>query len=211
MLNIKRFIFNPLLVNCYVLYGEKHGILVDPSFSNNNEEKELYDFVNNQNIKIIQIIVTHFHFDHLLGAYDAVNLFKAPLSAHADYVYIMGNFCIKTQSAFFGYSIKTPPIPKIILKDNDIIYIENESLKVIHTPGHSPCSICLYYEKGNLLLSGDTLFYEGIGRTDLPGGNADLLRKSIKNKLYTLPPSTLVYPGHGEQTTIENEIKYGFL
>lgn len=210
MLKLKRFIFNPLFVNCYVLHTEKTGIIIDPAFYNEDEKKELCNYIETQKIQIIHIIVTHLHFDHLLGAYDAVGIFKVPLSAHNDYTYIQGNFSLKEQAAFFGFNIKAPPIPKILLKDNDIIKIENEDIRVIHTPGHSPCSICLYYEKGNILISGDTLFAEGVGRTDLPGGNPELLKNSIKNKLYTLPPTTIVYPGHGDPTTIENEIKYGF-
>ncbi len=119
-----------------------------------------------------------------------------------------GNFDISTQSLFFGFKVKNPPTPKILLNDEDSIFLDNHEIKVIHVPGHSLCSIALYNKESKMLITGDTLFESGVGRTDLSGGDWQQLLESIRKKILTLPEDTVIYPGHGGTSTIKNEKLY---
>jgi|YNPMSStandDraft_1061717.scaffolds.fasta_scaffold00262_10 glyoxylase-like metal-dependent hydrolase (beta-lactamase superfamily II) len=208
MLNIETFTFNPLFVNCYLIHDGKQAIIVDPSCYYENEQQQLKNFIVKHNLEIKHIIVTHFHFDHLMGAAYVTSTWNLPLSAHKDYVHLDGNFDISTQSLFFGFKVKNPPIPKILFNDGDSIFIGSYEIKVIHVPGHSLCSIALYNEESKMLITGDTLFEGGVGRTDLTGGNWQQLLESIRNKILILPDDTVIYPGHGETSTIKNEKLY---
>ncbi len=208
MLQIKTFAFNPLFVNCYVIHDSKEALIVDPSCYFENEQKQLEQFIEENNLDVKHLVVTHFHFDHLMGAAFVSSRWQVPLSAHKDYVYLAGNFDISTQSLYFGFQVKNPPKPKILLEDGDIITIGKNELKVIHVPGHSLCGICLYNEQSKLLITGDTLFEGGIGRTDLTGGDLQQLLENIRRKLLILPDDTVVFPGHGSSTTIQQEKLY---
>jgi len=210
MLSIKSFIHNPFYTNCYIIHNKNEAIIIDPCFYFDFEKEEVINYIKENNLIIKFAIATHYHFDHLFGIFDINYLYKVQFAIHKDYYYLSGNFNIKEQAIFFGYNIKTPPSPKILLNDKDIIDLNGVKIQVIHTPGHSPCSICLYIEEEGIIFTGDTLFEKGVGRTDLPGGNFLLLKNSILNKLFKLPPETIVYPGHGDKTTISNEINYAF-
>jgi glyoxylase-like metal-dependent hydrolase (beta-lactamase superfamily II) len=209
MLKIQTFVFNPLSVNCYVVYASTgDAAIIDPSFYFEEEQKHFVSFIESNNLHVKHIIITHFHFDHLMGADFAVNKFKVPLTIHKDYIYVSGNFDIALQSKYFGFDVKSPPKPKIVVSDGDEIMLDGQPLKIIHVPGHSPCGIALYAKESKFVVSGDTLFDGGIGRTDLIGGNMEQLLSSIKSKIFILPDDTVVYPGHGNSTTIEQEKKY---
>ncbi len=208
MLQVKTFVFNPLLVNCYVVDNTKEAFIIDPSCYLENEQKQLEDYIESKRLKVSMVVITHFHFDHLMGASFVASRWDLPLAAHKDYVYMAGNFDIATQSMFFGFQVKNPPKPKILLQDGDFINIGDDELKVLHVPGHSPCSIALYSKESNLLFTGDTLFEGGVGRTDLAGGDWQQLLQSIRTKLLVLPDNTQVYPGHGNSTSIQQEKLY---
>lgn len=209
MLYLKKFTFNPLMVNCYVVWNdEKQAMVVDPSCYSEIEQQQLLFFIKENNLSVNHIIITHYHFDHLMGAAFLSNELDVCLSIHKDYVHLAGNFDINIQTQYFGFQMKNPPKPKNLLQDNDEIELGCEKLKIIHVPGHSPCSIALYSEKYSFLISGDILFEGGIGRTDLACGDMELLLKGIKEKLFSLPETIKVYPGHGGETTIGEEKKY---
>lgn len=208
MLTIKTFPFNPLMVNCYVIHDNKDAIIVDPSCYFESEQEQLKKYIDEQKLEIKHLIVTHFHFDHLMGASYVSSTWNIPLSAHKEYIHLAGNFDISTQSYFFGFSVKNPPNPKILLNDGDAITLGNYEFKVLHVPGHSPCCLALYQEQCKILITGDTLFESGVGRTDLTGGDWQLLLESIRTKLLTLPEDTIIYPGHGGTSTIKNEKLY---
>ena len=151
------------------------------------------------------ILSTHAHIDHILGNFSTSKKYDVPLAAHRD-----GNEYFKTAFAYasaFGikYDADNTVFPSVELFDNQIINIGDDELRVIHTPGHAKGSCCFYCEKQNFVITGDTLFCRGVGRTDLPGGSYEELVDSIREKLYKLPNETVCYCGHGPETTIGDE------
>ncbi len=184
-------------VNAYIVAdpASKDALIIDPGA----DYPKIKKIIDKYSLKPKYIINTHGHGDHI-GADDKFNL---PVLIHR----LDGEFLsspIKNLSAYFGFSLKMPK-PERFLEDKEKIEIGSIALEVIHTPGHTPGSICLKY--GNILFSGDTLFYEGVGRSDFPDSNEKDLFKSIKEKLFTLSNETIVYPGHGSKTTIGHERK----
>ncbi len=208
MLTIKTFAFNPLLVNCYVVHTAEEAMIVDPSCYTENEQKQLKQYIEERNLQVKHIVITHYHFDHLMGAAFVCNTWDVPLSAHKDYIILAGNFDISNQSLYFGFQIKNPPKPKILLEDKHFIQLGQYEFKVLHVPGHSPCSIALYEKTHGILITGDTLFEGGVGRTDLAGGDWQQLLSHIRGKLLVLPEETQIFPGHGGTSTIRQEKLY---
>ncbi|HOU97495.1 MAG TPA: MBL fold metallo-hydrolase [Bacteroidales bacterium] len=209
MLYLKTFAFNPLMVNCYLVWNEHNeAMIVDPSCYTEIEQSQLLHYIKEKNLSVKYIVITHYHFDHVMGAAVISNELGVSLSIHKDYIQLAGNFDIHIQTQYFGFQMKTPPKPKFLLRDGDVLELGEDKINVIHVPGHSPCSIALYSEGNGFLISGDILFEGGIGRTDLACGNMELLLNGIKEKLFTLPETTEVYPGHGGATTIGDEKKF---
>ena len=206
MLKIKCFVFNPISVNTFVIYNESMDcIIIDAGNSNIREDEILFDFIDENNLKPIMILNTHAHIDHILGNYSVVNKYNIPLASHPD-----GMEYFRTAYAYAGafgmnYNDENTVYPSIDLYDHQIINIGDDTLEVIHTPGHAKGCCCFYNKEQNLVITGDTLFCRGVGRTDLPGGSYNELFESIKNKLYKLPNETVCFCGHGQETTIGDE------
>ncbi len=196
-MKIERFRVNFMEVNCYVVYHEKEAMVVDPG----DASEQVLTYINQRDLKVVAIINTHGHADHIMGNAWFMEKTKAPLWIHEKDAEYLSN-----PEMHLG-SLTNMDVPTVeagrFLKDGDVINVGNKSLEVMHTPGHSPGGICLYAP--NLLISGDTLFKNSVGRWDLPGGNLDVLKESIL-RLGRLPIETVVYPGHGPSTTIEHEI-----
>ncbi len=207
-MKVKVFEFNPIAVNTYVLY-DKTGecVIIDAACFYPDEQRELFNFINNKNLVIKHVLNTHLHFDHLFGVNFIEKQFEVQMKAHKADEFLLTS--IKDQLAAFGFSPNgdyTPTIGKYIDED-DIIEFGNQKLSIMHVPGHSPGSIVFYSQENGIVVSGDVLFNGSIGRTDLFQGNHNQLIDEIKTKLLTLPGDTIVYPGHGPATTIEREIK----
>jgi len=204
MLQIKKFVFNPFRVNAYVLYDASGVcVLIDPAIADDSETKALETFIRENNLHPQMIINTHSHVDHLLGNHAVSSIYNIKLAAHPD-----GQSFIDRaidSAARFGLPLNQTKAIDIPLKDNQKITFGNNTLKVLATPGHADGSVCLYHAESGIVISGDVLFNQSIGRTDLPTGDYDALQKSIWEKLFTLPDETLVYPGHGPHTTIGSE------
>lgn len=203
---IDKLSVGPLSTNCYILANEntKTCAVIDPG---DDYERIIYK-ISSLGFMLSNILITHSHIDHI-GAVD-----RLKQKTGADVVISTTdsatfNNNIFTLSDMLGTTAPVTP-PDIKVNDGEIINICGVDVKIIATPGHTPGSICYYIESENILFSGDTLFYESIGRTDFPGGSYKSICESIKNKLYLLPGSTVVYPGHNCDTTILHEIESNF-
>lgn len=207
MLTVQSFTFNPLSENTYLVYNEKgNAIIIDPGCYFENEQRELQSFIEDNKLTLIQLINTHCHLDHIFGNKWVHKTYGLELYLHTNEKIVLEH---APQSALrWGLSIDNYNEPLHFLEDGGTIAIDNDVLSIIFTPGHSPGSISFYCEKQNFIISGDVLFRESIGRTDLPGGHYETLLNSIRTKLFTLPENTLVYNGHGKTTTIDHEKKY---
>jgi len=189
--------------NCYFIVNvsTKDTIIIDPA-----DSPEIIESVILENkLKPQAILLTHGHFDHILAANQIKETFNIPLIACDKEKNIIEDGSLNLSSSF-GASVKL--MADEYVEDGKILDIAGFSIKVIHTPGHTEGSACFYFSKEDILISGDTLFYESVGRSDFPTGNSSQLIRSIKEKLFVLPDDTIVYPGHGDTTTIENEKKY---
>ncbi|MDR3706101.1 MAG: MBL fold metallo-hydrolase [Paludibacteraceae bacterium] len=207
-MQIKTFTFNPIQENTYVVYDEtKECIIIDAGCMFPKEEMLLIDFIEDNDLELKRVINTHLHFDHVFGnAFLADRYGVLPEAHKADEFLIQA---MENQPKSFGVpvDIKVQHL-KGYLNEGDTIRFGNSELKVINTPGHSPGGICFYSEKDNALFVGDSLFRESIGRTDLIQGDFEALVGGISKKLLILPDDTIVYPGHGDTTTIGHEKKF---
>ncbi|HHY10809.1 MAG TPA: MBL fold metallo-hydrolase [Firmicutes bacterium] len=199
-MKIKRFVVNPLAVNCYVVYQGRRGILIDPG----EAAQEVLDFIDSLQLEILAVVNTHAHADHIAGNDWFREKTRAPLWIHEAEEGFLGDAGLNL-SSYLRQDLSLAPADRL-LKEGDRIVIGKSTLEVLHTPGHSPGSISLYGEEEAVLFSGDTLFKSSVGRWDLPGGDHGALQKSVL-RLGRLPLGTKVYPGHGEATTIAEEIK----
>ena len=201
MLSIKKFEFNPIQENTYVLYNE-HGdcAIIDPGCYYENERKQLKAFVEGNKLTPRYLINTHCHLDHVFGNKFVAETWNLPLHLHETEKLVLG-FAPKS-AEMYGLPFENYEGKMVYLNEGDLIKLGDDELKVLLTPGHSPASLTFYCEKDGFLISGDVLFSGSIGRTDLPGGDFATLERSIKTKLYTLPDETKVYPGHGGGTSI---------
>jgi len=207
MISLKIFVFNAFQVNTYILYNDsKECIIIDPGCSTQEEFNVIDAFIKENKLKPIAYYNTHCHIDHVVGNCFIDKYYKIPLGVHK-----AGLSFLKTSKITglaFGFHIEKVVKPALFLNDGDEVKFGNSVLKVLYTPGHVNGSVCFYSEKDKFVIVGDVLFHHGIGRTDFPTGDYDLLISSIKNKLLTLPDSTTVYPGHGESTTIGDERRF---
>jgi hydroxyacylglutathione hydrolase len=204
VLSVKAFTFNPFQENTYVVFAENgHAIIIDPGMYHAGEDKILFDFISQQGLNVQQIILTHCHLDHVFGVYSAITKYKVPMAFHALETEV---YAWATAAAMkYGLQIGLLPDADYFIKEGDKIILGDDELQILFTPGHSPGHVCLYSSASKFVIAGDTLFYDSIGRTDLPGGDFTILEQSIKNVLYVLPDDIVVYNGHGQTTTIGRE------
>lgn len=185
--------------NCYFYHNNEECVIFDPG----SDFEYIRDFLTSKGLKVRYILLTHTHFDHAGAVVDLQNHYQCEVMC-TEQDFIMIEDMNELADMFGTNPIKVPVVHKF-LKDNDEIDFNGSIIKVIATPGHTAGGVCFYMKDDNLLISGDTLFLESVGRSDLPTGNMDQLSHSIKNKLYTLPDNVVVCPGHGHKTTIGYE------
>ncbi len=205
MLKIKSFAYNPFQTNCYILSDESgEAIVIDPSFADSNEEAEFDAYITDNQLKLVGAYNTHLHFDHCFGVGHIKKKYDLDYAAHfAGLQFIKG---AAQQAAIYGVQVKEIEAPSIEITDKDRIKFGNSELRILNTPGHANGSLCFVSDSDRFVITGDVLFRESIGRTDLPTGDLDLLMDSIHNKLFVLDGDYKVYPGHGPYTTIAQEI-----
>ncbi len=196
---LQTLLVGPLGVNCYIVGDEqtREALVVDPG----GNAREILNALQQQQLRVVAIVITHAHFDHILALDDVRAATHAPLWMHAAEAPILEH--AEAAGAIWGIHVKTPAPADRLLHDGDTVSAGAINLKVLHTPGHTPGGICLLGNK--LVFVGDTLFQGSIGRTDFPGGDYAALMQSIRDKLLPLADDTFVYPGHGPVTTIGEE------
>lgn len=204
MLNVSFFTFNAFAENTYLLVNEKKECwIVDPGMYDTSEVESIMHHISEKQLIPQGIINTHAHIDHIFGVMPLKNKYNIPFRIHKKEIPVLQSAA--TSALMFGFSIDGQPIADNYIDDSNDLLLGEDTIKVLFTPGHSPGSVSFYYAPGNWVISGDVLFSEGIGRTDLPGGNYDTLIESINSQLFKLPGRTTVLPGHGPSTTIEHE------
>lgn len=206
MLRVKEFVFSPVQENTYVIYNVSgQCCIVDPGCYFGNERNELKDFINENDLLPKYLLNTHCHLDHVFGNKFVYETWGLELHLHEKEKPVL-DFAVQSGLSW-GLPFDNYKGPLHWLNEGDIVSLEEDELKVIFTPGHSPGHISFYCEKQLFILSGDVLFRSSVGRTDLPGGDFGILEKTIREKLYTLPDDVIVYSGHGPATSIGVEKK----
>lgn len=201
MFTIMSFTFNPLAENTYVLHNETGDcLLIDPGCYFGNERRELADYISENGLRPKYLLNTHCHIDHVFGNKFVHETWQLPLYIHASEQPVLDNAPIAGLQ--WGVPFDNYKGPLHFLRENDVVRLGADALKVLYAPGHSPGHVCFYCEAQQFVIGGDVLFKKSIGRTDLPGGDYDTLISSIRNQLFVLPDDTTVYAGHGEPTTI---------
>jgi glyoxylase-like metal-dependent hydrolase (beta-lactamase superfamily II) len=206
MLQVTAFTFNPFQENTYVLINEKKECwIIDPGMHGVDEERVMFDFIEQNELKPQQIINTHAHIDHILGIESLKYKYNIPFGMHNLEQPVLAN--AKGSAMLFGFNFGAIPVPDFFILENERMKLGDDELEVRLAPGHSPGSVVFYNAAGKWLIGGDVLFNGSVGRSDLPGGNHEVLMKSIREQVYTLPDETTVYSGHGPKTNVGQEKK----
>ena len=207
MLQIQSFVFNPFSENTYVVFNdEKQAFIIDPGNFAEKETEILNKFIEQKELKIQNILLTHAHIDHVLGLQKMYDLYQDPVLMHEIEKEILDRNPMDANR--FGFFFKPFEGEISYVQENEKIRLGNDEFNILHVPGHSPGSIAFHSEKQKFLVSGDVLFEGSIGRTDLYKGNSEELLKSISEKLFVLNDETQVFNGHGNSTTIGFEKNY---
>lgn len=208
MITVENLVFNHWQENTYILHDETgEAVVIDCGCYFKEEGDKLFAFLKEKGLKLVMLLNTHLHIDHVLGNHFVLDEYKLLTQAHADDDFLLG----ETMNYAFRLGlegVEHPPKVGHYLKDGDMVHFGNSQLKVLHVPGHSPGGICFYNEEQEFVIAGDVLFFESIGRTDLPYGDYEQLMGGIKEKLLVLDDHVKVFPGHGPSTSIGHERKH---
>lgn len=207
MIKLKRFVFNPFAENTFIVWDEdsKEAMIVDPGCSNRDEESKFESFILTNKLIAKYLVNTHCHIDHIIGCKFVVEKFNSFYLIPKEDEPLLQNG--KTQASMFGINLDAPPKPDDYLTEEKTLLLGRTAPKLLFTPGHTPGEFCIYFSEEKICLTGDVLFEGSVGRTDLWGADFETLMNSIKLKLYTLPDDVVIYPGHGETSTIGEEKK----
>jgi hydroxyacylglutathione hydrolase len=186
--------------NCYVVGCEKtrEGAVIDPG----GHAERILKAIEESGLTIRYVLNTHCHFDHMGANAEIVAVTGAPLALHPAELPILR---ARGGASWFGVFVKESPLPDVELADGQVLEVGTLRFRVLYTPGHSPGGVTFYLEEEGVAFGGDVLFASGVGRTDLHGGDWDTMMRSIREVLFALPDETVLYPGHGPQTTIGRE------
>lgn len=199
-MKIERFVTGMISTNCYLAINEemKQAIIVDPAAC----PKNMLDYIQEQELEIVGILLTHGHFDHIMGIDGFLEIFNVPVYVHEAEEETMNDPALNLSASYTsGYVYSKAQY----LRDGQKLQLAGMEFQVIHTPGHTPGGCCYYVEEADVLFSGDTLFQCSIGRTDFPNSSTAKLVHSVREKLFLLPDETKVYPGHMGESMIGYE------
>ncbi len=200
-MELKAFVNNPYQENTYILYTKTGDCaIVDPGMYNATEENAVVNFIKQNNLKPVLLLNTHCHIDHVLGNKFVFDVFGLKPQFNKGELPLL--HAVPSYAPQQGFNYQLSPEPETFLPESGQIFLGDEALQLLFTPGHSPAHLCFYSKADAFVIGGDALFRGSIGRTDLPGGNHSQLLESIRTKLFTLPDEVEVYPGHGPHTTI---------
>jgi hydroxyacylglutathione hydrolase len=206
-MKITRFTFNAFAENTYLLHDDTNEcVVVDPGCSDKKENDKLQQYISANNLKVVRLLNTHCHIDHVLGNKFVAETYNVGLEIHEKDLETLR--AIPVYAPVYGITNYEEQLPASYLKDGEQVKFGNTTLDIIFAPGHAPGHVVFYNAEDKTLIAGDVLFQESIGRTDLPGGDYETLISSIRTKLFVLPDEVTVYPGHGPETTIGHEKKY---
>lgn len=201
MISIHFFTFSPIAENTYILFDEtKECVIIDPGCYDDRERAELMDFITKNQLKPVKLLNTHCHLDHVFGNGFICKKYGLQIHAHQNEIPVLEAF--ERSAAMYGLNADPSPAIDVFIGEGDVIKFGNSTLKILFTPGHSPGSVTFYNSDQQFMISGDVLFYGSVGRSDLPGGNHNVLIDSIRKKLLPLGDDFKVYSGHGPATTI---------
>jgi hydroxyacylglutathione hydrolase len=208
MIEIKSFTFNPFAENTYVLLdtASKEAVVIDPGCYEAEEQQMLAAYIESKQLKVTKLLNTHAHIDHVLGNAWVKEKYKVDLHLHPSDNETLR--AVETYAPSYGFNRYAPSTPDVPLKEGEPVKLGEEELEVLFVPGHAPGHVAFYHAGQQFCINGDCLFQGSIGRTDLPGGDFDTLISSIRSRLFQLPDETVVYCGHGSETTIGHEKKY---
>lgn len=206
MLNLKSFVFNPFQENTYILHDETKAWIIDPGMYLGHEKTELNQYIRKHHLHVEKILLTHAHIDHILGLDFLCREWNLlPYMHHLEEI---NYYSVEQVASLYGIPNVFPGPEKYFpLNESATLSFNNIEIEVRFVPGHSPGHVAFIIHELKMVISGDVIFYESIGRTDLPGGNFEQLEQSIKTQLYVLPDDYTIYPGHGPSTTIGHEKK----
>lgn len=192
-----------LMTNCYIIsnHETKEAVIIDPA----DESDKIEAYIGESGLSVRGILLTHGHFDHINAAFQLRNAYHTKIYAYEEEREVLENAEFNCSLTLGGREVALAA--DVFLKDKDVISLAGLHIQVLHTPGHTKGSVCYYIRNHNVVVSGDTLFLESIGRTDMPTGNAHKLLESIRDSLLGIEDSVLVLPGHGDRTTIGYERK----
>lgn len=206
-MTVTSFTFNAFSENTYLLHDETgECVVIDPGCYDKKEQQTLRSFITEQGLKVVLLLNTHCHIDHVFGNQFIIDTYQVPFLIHPDDLPTLQS--VPVYAPAYGFPHYQPAEPSGFLKPGENIRFGNTELQVLFTPGHAPGHVVFYHPESQVCLGGDVLFQRSIGRTDLPGGDFDTLIGSIRTQLFTLPDSVRVYPGHGPSTTIGEEKKF---
>ncbi len=202
-MKIERFVTGIISTNCYLAMNEetRQTVVIDPAAC----PKKMLEYIQEQELEIVGILLTHGHFDHIMGIDGFLEKFKVPVYVHEAEEETMNDPTLNLSISYTnGYTFSKAQY----LRDGQVLQLAGMEFQVIHTPGHTPGGCCYYVEDASVLFSGDTLFQCSIGRTDFPNSSTAELVHSVREKLFLLPEETKVYPGHMGETMIGYEKKH---
>lgn len=206
---VQAFTFNTFQENTYIVSSGQDAVIFDPGCYTKEEEAALFEFINTNGLTVKAILFTHAHIDHILGADFCQHTFKAPSYLHPEDQNTW--ISVKNYAHLYGFeNYKEAAVPIHPLEDQEVISFGALTFKVYHTPGHAPGHVVFYHESG-FVINGDVLFKGSFGRVDLPGGNLDVLKKSIFDIMFKFEEQTIVYCGHGPSTTIGQEKQNNYI
>jgi hydroxyacylglutathione hydrolase len=201
-MQVHKFVFNAFQENTYVVSDSfKNCVIIDPGCYDSHERRELFDFITRHELKPLALLNTHGHIDHVMGNAAVVDRYQVPYYLHELDLPTMR--AVAGYSHLYGFEGYVPsPEPTHLLEDGQELVFGDIRLRVIFGPGHAPGHVAFYSEEEKFVINGDILFRGSFGRTDLPGGDFNTLRHTIVHVMFKLPEDTVVYSGHGPETTI---------